>query len=298
MKKQSTNHIFMIEPVGFYSNPETIATNPYQSQMDESLEDVQQKAVAEHQQLQQLLKDHGIKVTVVKGAKQCPDDVFPNNWISAHVEGRVVTYPMLAPNRRLERRRDIIEQIKKTHPNHIDFSASEENEVFLEGTGSLVLDRVNQIAYAALSPRTHKNVVDEWADKMGYKVIAFDTTGLNNQPIYHTNVMMFIASDVALVCLEDVPAAQREEIEATLKQTHEVIAISNDQVNQYCGNGLEVRNDAGDVFLVMSSSAYNGLGETLRQKLTKHFTKILHTDLSTIEKYGGGSARCMMLEIF
>jgi hypothetical protein len=297
---QTTSHLLMIRPVQFTFNAETAVNNAFQSTHDS---DAQKKALQEFNNFVQLLGQHGVDVTVIDDTPEphTPDSIFPNNWVSFHDDGRLVLYPMYAVNRRLERKPYVIEKLKTKFniSSQIDFSFYEKENIFLEGTGSMVLDRENKIAYACLSPRTDLVVLKEFSSTLGYTPISFTSTDANGLPIYHTNVMMCVADRYVVICLETIKnKTEEDEVVAAIEKTKkEIIPISLEQMNHFAGNMLQVENNAGENFLVMSSQAFQSL--THQQVLTlEKFNPILHSSLDTIERNGGGSARCMMAEIF
>ena len=303
--KQITNNIMMIEPVSFNYNTETAINNYYQiNNTALSKEEIQQKALKEFKEFVSLLRSKNINVIVFKDTEnpKTPDSIFPNNWVSFHIDGEIVLYPMYAKNRRLERRNDIIQKlrddfiVKKIN----DFSYYESQELYLEGTGSMILDRVNKICYAAISDRTNKNIVNDFCNQLNFKPILFtsnqDVRG-KRLAIYHTNVMMCITTNFAIVCLDSIDCNEEKDrvIDILNETKKEIISISEEQTNKFAGNMLEVEGDKK--YLVMSKSAYSCLTENQIKKINK-YCEILYSDLSTIEDYGGGSARCMMAEIF
>ena len=303
--KQITNNIMMIEPVSFNYNTETAINNYYQiNNTALSKEEIQQKALKEFKEFVSLLRSKNINVIVFKDTEnpKTPDSIFPNNWVSFHIDGEIVLYPMYAKNRRLERRNDIIQKlrddfiVKKIN----DFSFYENQELYLEGTGSMILDRENKICYAAISDRTNKNIVNDFCNQLNFKPILFtsnqDVRG-KRLAIYHTNVMMCITTNFAIVCLDSIDCNEEKDrvIDILNETKKEIISISEEQTNKFAGNMLEVEGDKK--YLVMSKSAYSCLTENQIKKINK-YCEILYSDLSTIEDYGGGSARCMMAEIF
>ena len=303
--KQITNNIMMIEPVSFNYNTETAINNYYQiNNTALSKEEIQQKALKEFKEFVSLLRSKNINVIVFKDTEnpKTPDSIFPNNWVSFHIDGEVVLYPMYAKNRRLERRNDIIQKLRDdfivTKIN--DFSYYENQELYLEGTGSMILDRENKICYAAISDRTNKNIVNDFCNQLNFKPILFtsnqDVRG-KRLAIYHTNVMMCITTNFAIVCLDSIDCNEEKDrvIDILNETKKEIISISEEQTNKFAGNMLEVEGDKK--YLVMSKSAYSCLTENQIKKINK-YCEILYSDLSTIEDYGGGSARCMMAEIF
>ena len=303
--KQITNNIMMIEPVSFNYNTETAINNYYQiNNTALSKEEIQQKALKEFKEFVSLLRSKNINVIVFKDTEnpKTPDSIFPNNWVSFHINGEIVLYPMYAKNRRLERRNDIIQKLRDdfivTKIN--DFSYYENQELYLEGTGSMILDRENKICYAAISDRTNKNIVNDFCNQLNFKPILFtsnqDVRG-KRLAIYHTNVMMCITTNFAIVCLDSIDCNEEKDrvIDILNETKKEIISISEEQTNKFAGNMLEVEGDKK--YLVMSKSAYSCLTENQIKKINK-YCEILYSDLSTIEDYGGGSARCMMAEIF
>jgi hypothetical protein len=298
---QSTSNILMIRPVKFGFNVQTAESNAFQT-MDADQELVQQKALQEFDGFVKVLHDNGVNVTVVNDTPEphTPDSIFPNNWVSFHDNGDILLYPMQAENRRLERREDIIRQLEEHFKaNHIiDLSRFEAKDQFLEGTGSMVLDRDNKIAYACLSPRTNAEVLKAFCEHTGYKAVTFNAIDQNRQAIYHTNVLMAIGSSFAVICLDSIPDLQEKEtvIQSLSSSGKDIINIGFDQMNQFAGNMLEVKNTAGETLVVMSKTAYNSLTNAQKNKLEK-YGKLIYADINTIETNGGGSARCMMAEV-
>ena len=305
---QTTNHILMVRPVRFAFNEETAANNAFQqrSETEEAAQAIAREAIEEFDAFVRLLRENGITVEVVQDTPEpfTPDSIFPNNCFSVHGD-TLVLYPMFAPNRRLERKKLInfrFTDFRFTIPNHSklkDLTSYEESGRFLEGTGSLVLDREHRVAYACLSPRTDEEVLKEWASAMGYSYLTFHSQDGQGMPVYHTNVMMHVGSRQAVVCLESIPnPSEREALKAMLEQYgKEVVPITLAQMNQFAGNMLELHNDRGEQLLVMSQTARRSLTSTQIATLSKH-TRILSPDIHAIEAAGGGSARCMMAEIF
>lgn len=298
---QSTSNLLMIRPVSFGFNEQTAQSNAFQTRSADQ-QQVQAKAVAEFDALVKTLRDNDVNVTVIDDTAQphTPDSIFPNNWVSFHTDGEVFLYPMQAANRRLERREDIITTLEDNFKikHVIDLSHFEHDGKFLEGTGSMVLDRVNKIAYACLSPRTNENVLAAFAEQAGYTIVCFHAVDENRQAIYHTNVMMAVASGFVVICLDSIADSIEKELVITyLKDTgKQIIDISFDQMNHFAGNMLEVKNNKGDTLIVMSLSAYDVLKEE-QQELLSSFGKLVYADINTIETNGGGSARCMIAEV-
>jgi len=309
MSKQNTSNILMIEPVGFRMNEQTSVNNYYQKVIDGIDEStVQKQALNEFNGFVEELKRNNINVIVVKDTFEPskPDSIFPNNWISFHSNGFVGLYPMFAVNRRLERREEIIDKLRLDHgffvEEIVDFTEFEEHDKFLEGTGSMLLDRVNKIVYAALSIRTDENALELFAEEFDYKVVSFvsnQTVDGKRLPIYHTNVMMCLADSYAVICLDAIDdESERIKVVTSLTETgKKIVEISEDQVNRFAGNMLQVENLFGEKFLVMSNSAYQSLTKDQLEQL-ESYQPIIHSSLDTIEACGGGSARCMMAEVF
>lgn len=307
IKKQITNNLIMIRPKHFNFNIETAENNHFQKK-DERLsnEKILKKATSEFDKMVLQLLKNKIDVTVFDDKKEIvtTDSVFPNNWISFHQNGLVFIYPMFSENRRKEKRKDILEKLDDGYEikKIIDFSSYEMDSVFLEGTGSMILDRQNRICYASLSERTNKIAIKKFCEKALYTPIIFKSYQKINDDkslIYHTNVMMCVAEEYVLICLDSVHSEDdKNNIISTIKNTQkEIIEISEKQCNSFAGNMLQVTNKINEKFLIMSSSAYNSLEKEQRIKLLK-YNKIIHSDLTLIEKLGGGSARCMIAENF
>ena len=299
---QVTSHVMMIRPHAFGYNAETAQNNAFQHNpgVDKSGE-VSEKALSEFEEFVQLLQKEGISVTVLEDSKTPlkPDAVFPNNWISFHEDGTIVTYPMYSKLRRKERREDLINDLKSSfqilHQIHLeDF---ENHHQYLEGTGSMVLDRVNKIAYACISERTDKELLQEWCERMGYVPLTFSAIS-NGKPIYHTNVMMAIGSKIAVVCLDCLPDMnERNALKEQLSRHHEVVEITDEQVQSFAGNMLALKNNNGEELMVMSSRALASLTEQQKKTIEK-YSRIVASPIQTIEDVGGGSARCMIAEVF
>ena len=306
--KQTTNSILMIRPVAFRMNEQTAVNNYYQKVLDGlTPETVNAKAQEEFDTFVNKLRMVGVDVTVVEDTldPDTPDSIFPNNWISFHENGDVVLYPMFAENRRAERREDVLDILedKGFVINEImDYTLAEEDNVFLEGTGSLLLDRENGKAYCALSPRADEELMIEFCEDFEFTPVifeAFQTVNNERKLIYHTNVMMCLGDTFAVICADciDDKKERKMVLDSLRGDDKEVILITEDQVNNFAGNMLEVKGSDDRRYLVMSSSAYNSLTKKQVAQLEEHIT-ILHSSLDTIEACGGGSARCMMAEIF
>jgi hypothetical protein len=297
---QNTSKVLMIRPLHFVFNEETAVNNSFQVKGDQ--ENLAHKAVQEFDGLVSELKGAGIEVTVVEDSADphTPDAIFPNNWISFHENGVYCLYPMFAPNRRKERKAEVLDLIHKKFRYHdlIDLSFYESENRFLEGTGSMVLDRDQRIAYACLSPRTDRLVLEDFCEKMTYRAVVFYSTDQSGHAVYHTNVMMCVADRYVVICLDSI--ADVEEQEYVKKAIHtsgkEIIAISLSQMNQFAGNMLQLENRHKEKVLVMSTAAWNTLLPDQKEKLSG-YNRIVHSSLQNIETNGGGSARCMIAEI-
>ena len=304
---QTTSHILMVRPANFGFNPETAENNFYQKTDPRTHAEIQELVLREFDGFVALLRDQGVNVIVVDDTSDPvkTDAVFPNNWFSTHPDGKLILYPMYSSNRRLERRKDLIEQLMGlgfSVNEIIDLSFFEEDEQFLEGTGSMVMDHDQKLIFAGYSLRTHPVPLKYLADLLAYELIGFDAQQeIEGEwtPIYHTNVMMHIGRDLAVVCLESIrKSAERRQVqEALSKAGKKVIPITAKQKFNFAGNMLEVSNDGGEKFTVMSQTAYDSLNVGQIQQIEK-YTTIISPQIPTIEKLGGGSARCMMAEIF
>ena len=303
--KYFTNNILMIEPAAFRYNEQTAVNNYYQKVFDNlSSNSIQQKALFEFNTFVKKLKNVGVNIFLLKDTlkPETPDSIFPNNWVTFHSDARAVLYPMFAQNRRYERRKDVftllsndffIKEIK-------DYTAMEEKNQFLEGTGSMVLDRKHRLCYIALSIRSDKNAAIQFCQDFGYEPVFFTANqSLNKErkPIYHTNVMMCLADKFAIICLEAIDSSNERNYVISMleKSEKEIIEIDNNQKNRFAGNMLQVMGDVP--YLVMSTSAFNSLTNHQINKI-KTYCSIIHSSLDTIEACGGGSARCMMAEVF
>lgn len=296
---QNTQHIMMIRPVQFTFNEQTADSNSFQQSSAKSA-DTQLKALEEFDDFVSVLRSNGIQVWVVDDTPEphTPDSIFPNNWISTHEDGRMGLYPMQAENRRLERRADIAHHLGEVFSlmDIVDYSAFEKEGKFLEGTGSMVLDRTNKICYACLSPRTHKELLQQFCTDFGYRLVDFTAVDRQGKLIYHTNVVLCVGESFLVVCLDCIPNEdERNRIIHSTQKT--IIEISFNQLEHFAGNMLEVVNGKGEHFVVMSEQAYKSLTVSQVVQL-EHFAKIISSPLYTIEANGGGSARCMMAEIF
>jgi len=294
----------MIRPTRFESNPMTAESNVFQGRSTATAEEQQKAAAHEFDALVDALRSAGVSVVVEDDTTDphTPDSIFPNNWVSFHGDGRVVLYPMEAPNRRTERRTDIIDRLVNDHGfqvvDVIDLSAHETSGRHLEGTGSMVLDRSNRIAYACLSSRTQLDPLGDFAQRMDYDVVSFDAVDRNGVPIYHTNVLMNVGEAVAVICDEAIARdEQRAAVLARLRDTgHDIVHLSYDQLDAFAGNMLELRNTDGDRVLAMSTQAWESLDASQRATLQAN-ARILSSPIDTIESSAGGSVRCMLAEV-
>ena len=306
--QQTTNTILMVRPINFRMNEQTAVNNYYQKVLDDLLpETVNAKAQQEFDAYVEKLRGIGVNVVVVSDTEafDTPDSIFPNNWISFHENGTVGLYPMYAENRRLERREDVLEQLETDGyviNDVVDYTSAEEEDVFLEGTGSLLLDRVNRKAYCALSPRADEGLFIEFCEDFEYFPVVFtanQTVNGERKAIYHTNVMMCLGETFAVICLDSIDdKKERKNVIKSLKEDgKEIIDISEAQVNNFAGNMLQVKGKDDKRYLIMSQAAYDSLTEKQVTQIEKHCA-ILSSSLDTIEACGGGSARCMMAEVF
>lgn len=305
---QTTNSILMIRPVAFRMNEQTSVNNYYQKVLDNlSPETVNAKAQDEFDAFVKKLRMVGVDVTVVEDSENpdTPDSIFPNNWISFHESGDVALYPMFAENRRKERREDVLDILEEKGfeiKEIMDYTSAEEDNYFLEGTGSIVLDRENDKAYCALSPRADEELFIEFCEDFEYTPVifeAFQTVNGERKLIYHTNVMMCIGDTFAIICADciDDKKERKMVLDSLRGDEKEVILINEDQVNNFAGNMLEVKGSDDRRYLVMSASAHKSLTKKQVAQIEEHVT-ILSSSLDTIEACGGGSARCMMAEVF
>jgi hypothetical protein len=293
--------ILMVRPYQFYFNQQTAANNFFQSNIN--IENANELAIAEFDAMVEKLRAHQIKVNVVQDTKDpsTPDSIFPNNWVSTHTNGTVCLYPMYAENRRAERKSSVIEFLQSNYKieNTLDLTDLEKEGIFLEGTGSMVLDHQNKIAYGCLSERLDKNAFNEWCDKMQFKAIAFKAVDDKAQPIYHTNVLMCMANQFVVICSDSIPNEQERQmlLDSFAQTNKEVIEISQDQLNHFAGNMLQVFDITEKPHLIMSEQAYKSL-HTAQLKSLEKYNPLLPISIPTIEALGGGSTRCMMAEIY
>lgn len=302
-----TNTILMIEPVAFGYNPQTSVNNYFQSDDDKDNSDIQQKSLNEFKAMVAKLRENDVDVIVEKDTvyPHTPDSIFPNNWISFHANNRAVLYPMYAENRRMERRIDVLLFVEKhLDKKYIitDFTAFENDGHFLEGTGSIVLDRANNKAYASLSPRTDKALFLDYCAEMKLHPVMFEAmqkVDNQNLSIYHTNVMMCVADSYVVICLQSIANIdERKKVISELEENgKKIVEISTYQMNHFAGNMLQIKDRAGEKLLAMSQSAFETLNAEQKQYLESQ-NKLIIFAIPTIEKYGGGSVRCMMAEVF
>lgn len=302
--KQITDTILMVRPVGFRMNEQTAVNNYFQKEIEGK--DINALATKEFDEFANKLKTVGVKVIVVDDIKEddTPDSIFPNNWVSFHVDGEIALYPMFAENRRKERRLQYFARLEEEGlkiNDIVDYTAAEEDDVFLEGTGSLILDREHEKAYCAISPRADEDLLIEFCEDFEYTPVifnAYQSVGSKRLPIYHTNVMMCIAEEFAVICLDTIDdKKERKNVLKHLKMDNkEIIAISEAQMHEFAGNMLQVQG-SDKKYLVMSARAHRSLNPDQISKIEK-YCEILSSEIQTIETCGGGSARCMMAEVF
>lgn len=295
-KKQSTRHIVMIEPGEFYANPETMDTNHYQIDEHEAIPEVTRRAIAEFRGLRDTLVEAGVLVTTWKGHRTCPDHVFPN-WFSTHSDGGYVLYPMVNENRRAERSEEMIESLEKGYRLRLDLREFESQGRALESNGSLCQDRINNKVFSALSRRTDPELAEKWARETGYELVLFETRSHTGKPVYHVDIVMFIGTGYAGVCMEAILPEYHGLVRAALDGL-EVVELTMDQMKHFAGNSLELLGHDNEKILVMSGTACRALRDDQKERLLKHVTKIVWSDIPTIETYGGGSARCMIQELY
>lgn len=308
INKQASNTLLMIEPVAFTYNAQTAVNNYFQQGSPcPGGHDSQVLALAEFKNAVKILREHGVRVICVRDTLEphTPDSVFPNNWVSMHKNGCMVWYAMYAENRRAERRTDLVDILKAEGfvcKSILDYSGYERDHIFLEGTGSMVLDRINKIAYASISPRTDLSLFSRFCRDLCYRAhsfVSYHTVEGVRKVIYHTNVMMCVATQYAVICLDAIDSSvEREALIRSMEDTgKELIPITEAQVNSFAGNMLQVENDRGELFLVMSETAYRSLSSEQVTGLSK-YNEIIHIPIPTIETLGGGSIRCMLAEVF
>ena len=305
MEAQTAASVLMVRPAAFGANPQTQESNRFQTgAVPDPGREVRAAVDREFDALAQALERAGVEVCIVADtpAPPRPDAVFPNNWFSTHADGTLVLYPMLATNRRTERRTEVLEALTRTHrfrvSRTVDLTAHEHDGVFLEGTGSLVLDRSHRLAYACLSARTHVEALGDFAQQLDYEIVGFEAVDAGGAAIYHTNVLMCVGSRFAVLCPASIADAQRRAAVVRILENsaHALIEITHAQMSAFAGNVLELRNARGETVIAMSSAAHEAFGPGLRARL-ETFGTIVHAPIPTIERYGGGSVRCMLAEI-
>ena len=298
MSKQSTSHLFMIEPESFYVNEQTAFTNHYQKEVsDESPQIIAEKALDEFHNLKNKIEEKGIKVTSLKGSKDCPDHIFPN-WFITFQNKTMQIFSMMAPNRRKEKKLSMIEHLTESYELTYDMSYLEKKDIFLESTSSMVFDRVNRIVYAGISPRTNAVQLIIWCRNNDFELVLFETESHTGSAIYHTDVLMYVGTDIVGICFDVIKPEHRDYVKEKVWQHHEVVELSSEQIEEFCGNAIEAQNADNELFLIMSSRAFKALNQEQINKLLTSYKEIIHSDIPTIEKYGGGSARCMLTELF
>lgn len=301
MNSQTSSTVFMVKPVNFGFNTQTAENNVFQK--EGFGEGAQEKALTEFNNFVKILKDNGVNVVISEDTLEpkTPDSIFPNNWFSTHDGGILVLYPMFAPNRRDERKQVFIDTIKSNFncQKIIDLTDWEKKGKFLEGTGSMVLDRVSKIAYACKSPRTSEEVFNDFCSKLGFTPILFNAVDKNNKMIYHTNVLMCVGTTFAILCSDSIKdeMERKKVMDSIIKTGKKIIEISFEQMDHYAGNMLEIHNKEGKRLIIMSQVAFESLKNDQKEFLEKECT-ILHPKINCIEVNGGGSARCMLAELF
>ena len=300
---QVTSNILLIKPANFNFNTQTESSNVFQNNVNEEQELLEEKVLAEFNQFAESLIKNGVNVFVFNDTlfPIKPDAIFPNNWVTFHADGRVVLYPMFAPNRQLERRMDILEELNRNFliSEIIDLSGNENRNKFLEGTGSIVFDHLNRKAYACISPRTDIDLFEELCTKLNYEPISFYSFDENGKEIYHTNVILCIGEKFAVICLESITSfEERKYVENSLIHSgHQIIDINYNQMKLFAGNMLELKSNHNKNILALSQTAFDSLNYFQQNELSK-YCELLPLNIKTIETIGGGSARCMIAEIF
>tara|TARA_B100000212_G_scaffold255689_1_gene196091 strand:- start:88 stop:987 length:900 start_codon:yes stop_codon:yes gene_type:complete len=296
--KQSTNKIFMVEPKVFFMNPQTASSNHYQ--IDDNSKDskaILNAAKKEFNNFKNCLIKNGVEVMAMKGSEECPDHIFPN-WFITFEDKTFQIFSMLAENRRKEKTPEMIKKLSEEYNLTRDLSSLEDRNIFLESTSSMVFDRVNRVVYLTISPRANAGLANEWCNENNYELVMFETESHTGSPIYHTDVLMYVGTTAIGICYEVIKPEYRDLVRERVERYHDVIEIKKEQLLNFCGNCLEIPDKDGNLQLAMSTAAFNAYTELQKEKIEKHFKKIVHTDISTIEKYGGGSARCMLAELF
>jgi len=299
---QSASHILLVRPSNFGYNPETAGSNAFQIRLGDDQASIRGRVLNEFDSFVEKLRAKGVDVRVFEDTEwpAKPDAIFPNNWATFHADGRIFLYPMFASNRRTERRKDIIEALQREFVVNevVDLTGYEKENRFLEGTGSMVFDHVNKVGYACLSNRTDKGLFEEVCNKLSYRPISFHAIDEKGKEIYHTNVLMCLGEKFCVICLESManPAERKKVADSLMKTGHEIIDISRDQMNHFAGNMLCVQTNSASI-LVCSSQAADSLTQIQKERIAEH-AELVSLPINTIEKLGGGSARCMMAEVF
>jgi hypothetical protein len=300
---QASTNILLIKPSSFVFNAETAASNAFQIEINESEEEIKQKKLQEFEAFVITLKSKGVNVFVFNDTvyPEKPDAIFPNNWVTFHTDGTVILYPMFAPNRRHERRLDIIDSLNNNFKvtKILDLSKYEKEHKYLEGTGSIIFDHTNKVAYACLSPRTDKELFVEVCNYLNYKPVYFYAHDKNGKEIYHTNVMMCIGEKFSVICLDSIKDVRERDLVCTsLAETgHQIIDITFEQMNNFAGNMLEIKTNNNKSILALSQSSFDSLTANQKIELEK-YVEVVPLSIKTIETIGGGSARCMIAEVF
>lgn len=300
---QNSQHILLIRPANFGYNAQTAVSNAFQNKLEEPQDDLAKKVQQEFLAFEETLTENGVQVLVIDDTETPikPDAVFPNNWVSFHADGTVILYPMQAANRQQERRKDIIDRIAQKFKisRVVDLSHYEKNNLYLEGTGSVIFDHVNKIAYACISPRTNPQIFLELCGLLQYQPVSFYALDQQGKEIYHTNVMMCVGEKFATICLDSIsnPEEKKRVTDSLINTGHEIIDISYEQLKNFAGNMLELKSNSGKNIIALSQSAYQSLSAHQQKQLNKYST-LVPLPIPTIETIGGGSARCMIAEIF
>lgn len=287
----------MVEPAGFYFNPMTAPSNPYQINDDEDKGIILQRAIAEFRSFVNLLIENGVHVTVAKGIPEAPDHIFPN-WFSTHEKRQMIVYPMLTENRAAEKTPAMLETLSRHYDVLMDWSHYEADNKCLEGVSSLILDRVNHKAYGTFSARTDRDLAPKWCEDMGYEPYLFETASHTGDPVYHSDVMMHIGTEFVGICADSIKGEYRGHVMDSLRRTHDVVELDMEQVRAFAGNALEVKGQGDKPMLIMSQSGYDSLTDAQRDHYLRHVDRFITPDLSTVQHYGGGAARCMLQELF
>ena len=295
---QSTNHILLVQPTTFSTNPQTVITNHYHHVQDIKAGKKTEEALKEFKKFRDTLVDAGVHVTTLLGDPRCPDHVFPN-WASTHEDRKLVYYSMQADNRRIELNEDIQAFLERHYDLIFDYREDGKQNLFLESTASLVMDRVNKIAYGSLSARTHEELAEKWAKDMGYDLFLFETQSHTGKPVYHTDLMIHIGTEcVGIVSDAIKDKTLKSKVLDSLRSYRKVVEYDFDQMLEMNGNALELIAKDNQKVLMMSSRAHSALKPDQRKVFEEHYSDILHSPIPTLERYGGGSARCMMMELF